>query len=897
MWHNDAGLVVSPFNRTIPSVIDEPCEYTNSSTQHQHPKKRPDDLIWLAFYPIRDVNSGPLFSVLSVTREEIHNAIEEVPNGDGPAKYRLKEDLRNSWAQLEDSLLSVVESLMAPQSQIYPPIQYPRWPHQYGYKDANKSREGVLNAVRGAKGAFRMLAAVLSFALSLWLTPYEDDCFEKAFTYLSTRPHDPIPRVWLDSLARSSVCNLAPGTRPGAFINPYTSRWGRAFEFFCRASVPIWILWGENYKEKVKSISDPCMANTYLPNDKIIEQAKMTTLEYSQLILPGRRNYRPLEGARAPPDAAQSSSGMDLPLDQRRSQGGGPHPSDTSAAREGPAAKDPRANVERGALQKPHETWEMFFARMQEAYERRKTQEDPKTKQQREDHERYAAKHGWSKGSRVFIWEQDDIDASFYRRKPLGRDPEVIEGEWRQTTRHQRFFWGHLNQWDLCPHLPTQPPGAEPVLSEQDLDDLEDEDLHQLETQMNATFSANNEAVGPGMLLTVHATFARHSKIRTLEYDFPHSNIVDYLRLRHGFNATIGGWNPGCHATDKERKDCLARNESALVVKKLLYGPLDVRLEAQTFEAIVDFWNTALNRSLKLADLPMGWDISPTAPEESRLVLNRSIVACERAFGKKDGNDMYILQPGALSKHQSEWFVATPDATTVLLVYRSGWQTMFEIARGLLDLGIPFRTVIKMRKSQFQQRPSSFDSQGLGYRPNDFAPKPIDYLEYTEMRDEVLKSYVGRAIRMAGGLVGRIAAEIVPDVDVFAGPVYKDEVVADSVGDFCFVDDCLEDERLDVVCGVFRVQLNHQNQHAHSKSSFWPQHSTWLQSGLAGDQWTPRAEEFYRQRLKDFEDGRFNIFSSREWKTKHKMDVKALTSVRTTSRELASSFVRLPSLV
>lgn len=913
MWHNDAGLVVSPYNRTLPAEIDEPLEYTNSSSKYQHPKKRSDEVIWLAFFPIRDVNRGPLFSVLGITREEGHASIEEVLSGDGPVKYRLVDELRRSWAQLEDSLIDVVESLMDEQKQC-PPIQYPRWPQMYGYRDAHKTREGALNAIRGAKGAFRMLAAVVSFALSLWLTEYEDDCFERAFSFLANRARDPVPRVWLDALATSSICDFKPGARPGAFVNPFTSCWAPGFKYFVRACVPIWLLWGDNWR--IKQVAHPFMLEHYCPPADWVEMAKKTELEFSRVILPSEKNYVPREGAQPAPNynknyrTPQSSTPI-APWDPRRSPEHdlpNPHTSNTtpkntyhSNSAASPTNVVPSGleneNVERAAIvnrgsgQKAYETWEEFAERMAAQAELIKTKESPREKQSRESREQYAAKSGWSNKSKVFVWEQDQFDKAFYRRTAIAQNAEVYEDLWYQTTPYQRRYWGHLNQWDVCPHLPNQPPGAKPILSEQELDDLEDDIYHLPMQPISTEFpKVTNEDVGPAMLQTVRAAFARGADLQIEEYHFPHASIIQYLRFRHGFDAEIGTWNPRCHS---EGSHILNHDEGAVVVKKLLYEPIRTELSIQTSTAIVDFWNTALNLTPTLESLPSAWDISPAAPEDILLVCNRNIVACQRVFGKNN-KDMFILLPGIRSQHQSEWFVATSDATTVLLVYRSNWGTMIEIARGLLELGIPFRTVVEMSKSKVPSTPWSYNSAGLGYRPSDFHFTEDDYLQYIYTRNQVLKSSYGRAVRMAGGITGRIAAEIVPEAEVLGGPVYCNEVIG-KLGDVCYVDDKLDDESLDMVCGTYRITLKNA-ENSHSKTSLWPRYNQWFSTGLAGDQWSPRAEEFYQQRVRDFENGTFVLHNSKEWKIKYRFDVKPLSGVLASSQALASNFIRNSSL-
>jgi hypothetical protein len=42
-----------------------------------------------------------------------------------------------------------------------------------------------------------------------------------------SRTVDPISPIYLDYLRDSAICKISPGFRPGGFLNPYTTTWGR----------------------------------------------------------------------------------------------------------------------------------------------------------------------------------------------------------------------------------------------------------------------------------------------------------------------------------------------------------------------------------------------------------------------------------------------------------------------------------------------------------------------------------------------------------------------------------------------------------------------------------------------------------------------------------------------
>jgi hypothetical protein len=157
---------------------------------------------------------------------------------------------------------------------------------------------------------------------------------------------------------------------------------------------------------------------------------------------------------------------------------------------------------------------------------------------------------------------------------------------------------------------------------------------------------------------------------------------------------------------------------------------------------------------------------------------------------------IYILRPTRNSRDTSPWYIALWSATAVTLVYRKGWSTMLEIARGLLELRVSFSTVVE--QSTVPPPKTRRESKGLGKRPAKYWVTMADLNAYKQRRNKILLSSAGRAIRLCGGLVGRIAAELVPDVQVLSGPIMCDSIIAQADGVY-FVDDGVSDELLDCI--------------------------------------------------------------------------------------------------
>jgi len=147
-------------------------------------------------------------------------------------------------------------------------------------------------------------------------------------------------------------------------------------------------------------------------------------------------------------------------------------------------------------------------------------------------------------------------------------------------------------------------------------------------------------------------------------------------------------------------------------------------------------------------------------------------------------------------------------------------------------------------------------------------------------------------MRLLGGIVGRLAAEVVPDYDILDGPNLVDVEVVGRHGNSEFVDDAVGDEQLDIVSGVYFVKStsnSHNKQESHL--SWFPKHGTWLASGLAGDQWLPLAEEWYQSRLSAFDNGTFRLETGTAWKSSIRRSRPSTEGILVGSERLVAEFI------
>lgn len=131
-------------------------------------------------------------------------------------------------------------------------------------------------------------------------------------------------------------------------------------------------------------------------------------------------------------------------------------------------------------------------------------------------------------------------------------------------------------------------------------------------------------------------------------------------------------------------------------------------------------------------------------------------------------------------------------------------------------------------------------------------------------RTEILESRLGRVTRLPGGLVGRIASEIVPDVRVLEGPAIYDEIVARD-GSVYYLEDGIANDTLDCISGVYHIYTNNaENTIGHV--SWWQEHDIFMRSGCFSDQWTPGPEKFYVTRRDMLRGETFAVAPASTWR-------------------------------
>ncbi|PPR03965.1 hypothetical protein CVT26_001217 [Gymnopilus dilepis] len=897
-WHPVSGLITSPRSKLTPDTL------SGNPFDHSRPRKLEDGDIYLAFVPRSRCAEGLAFACLDWPDAKLSQRIGR--DEDLPGKWRLSWGISKDWNSLEKTLMTIATRLIwgHPLREIFPEINLPASPSSYDYLKVHDSRTEAFDAARRARDAFPFLIGLVSFAFALWLTEYEHDCMEAAIAHILEHDRHNLPPAFLDMLKSSVACDFSPGIRPGAFLIPYDTLWGPLLGRFTRANVPIWLLWGDKISSKtVERLGDRGM-EFYLPPKEVIAAAKaraglrdiplptpVVQSTISTQVLPPASStavvaVSPPADPSSPAEVWNEQAGYDSEDDMMDVDGGG------GGADEAPPSEPPpvrqlslaernaiRANVIRGSGQKAGEDPLMVFMRHlkeQREYEKNET----RLQKERRLNQARANRTWYTDTSSVYTWEQDLDDPTFWRRRLLEKRERY--DEFKSAEPWQRWYWSYNNTWDLMFYEEKPPADYKPPTTWQNNGDSDDENGVEPYAFMNRVVP-ESVPTPTSSLQTLAATNiaddARASLQRacnrptaqSIDYSIPFSNLANHLRIRYGFNVD----DPIAFAATLGNVDAASRKakfKAALrVLGYLSAHPGLVTMSVAAELSVASFAGTLGSASLadEYIGMKLAWDIwSDFVPVNQGIRVQMVSSALERTSSKP----LYVLRP---LRHSSTWLVATTSATVVLLVLRKNWPSSQDIASGLLEMGIRFHTVVERpknaateRKARVAARANSSDEEkqdGLGVREHGYAPDQVDYTAYLASRRQLLLGPRGRALRLVGGIVGRIASETVTDQSVLQGPIFCDTIIGTS-DTMEYVDDGVSLRDCNIVCGVYSVTRK-DGIGKPAQRSWFPQRTLWEnQCGLHDEQWLPDAETWYRTLVTKFQNGIYNVPKAREWK-------------------------------
>ncbi|KAJ7437629.1 hypothetical protein B0H11DRAFT_1935835 [Mycena galericulata] len=258
------------------------------------------------------------------------------------------------------------------------------------------------------------------------------------------------------------------------------------------------------------------------------------------------------------------------------------------------------------------------------------------------------------------------------------------------------------------------------------------------------------------------------------------------------------------------------------------------------------------------------------------------------------------FDPAGLSEEDQRLCILLRSAATTLQIVRMGWgydSNLQEIVHELLGRGVEFRLCTQAPAGSEPCVPIFPRQSGLGFRPAGYHPTSLDYRIYCRQRDNFLASPRGRAARFAGGIIGRLARDVVFDDRACLGPTERclrnrRAFVGTVKSSTAYWDDALTPQEIDLICGAYILPtgmiaiLLLQTQLTSS------QDSPLRQKRMAGG--PPDCERWFQKRVKLLEKNQAPLWTQTQWKHKIRFMQKS-RDVALANERIAANILALDS--
>nr|VWO99258.1 N/A [Ganoderma boninense] len=739
-------------------------------------------------------------------------------------RYALSEDVLTAWMDLEQSLYAVSETLLLHISKI-PEAKFPFdafWPlpSECGYRKEHPTFQSARKAVLRSRDAFFLLASrcTLAIALFQYRFPAEDP---PAWTCVLMDRGVPAP--WIDELRASPIADLSSGIRVGAFIDPLPGPactvWMTHIPCMIAANLPTYIAWPTLNGRLDASLcgqilrDHPCLA-TYLPSSA---------------------DEAPIVPTLADPKAFQPFfRWTDIVQDSRPSPAGSPFPTHSAEVLSG---------LPHGPGQRPGETCQQFFSRREAEGKRRTEAETAENRAKRLQRAANAASYSCPvRPTTTFLWiEVGDVDGgvpwyllqSDYRKVVRF---SAVRDLWKMYPDSHKRYDPWRDEWDICPKLSDEPL----------VDDLSDDDE-------NFGFPLSIPQQPPDdnpLSLPGPATIA-HSFQADLQRLYGAEEFAGHVFVSEGFEKIAYyryGVVLGAPLVPQQGPEYSAFNR-ANVQKYFGLLTTDIHPAGLHVPALSAFLSVTLDRSTNGMIPATVWDLDHNCPQYL-LKVGQANPTLRLDLWKLSGVEYYRV------RYEGEpdcWFdVLVGPMTAVELLRRGYIHSRASAIELMVQNGVAFRTPYYLdRRDMFSPRLSPF-GDALGWRPRGFTATRYDYGQYIAQAYQVLHQPRGRAAVLYGGIVWRLALEILgsdaagravtgPSEDVF----HFGQEFLPRQGDALY-DDSLTPGEIDIVCGVYKLPTQDSKPEL---LSWWPRPNVFNTSGLAFGYWTPWCESWFQRRI------------------------------------------------
>jgi hypothetical protein len=803
---NSSALIKPPYNMSRIDMADDPSPYEGATLRWSL-----NSMPQLGYCLQSPRYQGPLLQRLAYTPSTLPIVYDY--------GWRLSRNVADSWWSLEECLLAITVELFTSASVFHSlDFAYFRKPSQYGYRRAFTKRHRARNCCMNAHDAFVPLMALCSYAISL--TPSFTDENPKWVSKLEEKNIHP---EWIQMLKTSQLADFSVDNKRVGVIVQHNCTWRNRIPNMIRANVPLWFLWNDP-----THFSDlPWLYKQCCPTREEVNEARLSAQ--------WREEAKNVASTQYDSTVHDDSTAASLPINEQF-----PKP-------------DPFSGQKRG------ETMDEFFARQAARHVLMESNESAAERRSRLDRERAARDHhcpGRGASTRCFTWEEID---GFMMRTYLVRS--AVEDCWDSYTNSQRRFDSFYNEWDLA--IEFDPDAS--VDDDQYEHDVDDMFIRSDTPPPPPPYPPSPSPPTAIFTNDITATYRNnisdgspyHNEVGDMTIQNAGQDPLDYVLFwRFGYN-----WDGVSSFTFSKPTPMLPPWKHTQKTLTDIESEVDIK-EQFAITNFVDY--LVCNRTVPSAL----WDLNSDNPYPLYQNINPKLVVNPKSF---DNTTYYLIQPAyPPSSNHSSWNLIVHDPATALECCRRDLgPSVIDVAKVFLLAGKPFSTRIHSDgRHRAPVRPlRRSDPVRLGWRRMGYRGDSHDYAGYENRRTAFLAQPHGRAAALKGGIVWRLTinsielnhACIGPSDDVFE---YGDVITSDLNGEELW-DDALSEDELDLICGVYKVQTQHNQT---SDSSWWPKHSVWMASGLNVGYWSVGCETWFQMRLDSIRNGTAGLRTAAEWR-------------------------------
>ncbi|KAJ2911590.1 hypothetical protein MD484_g8825, partial [Candolleomyces efflorescens] len=841
---NRRGFWVCVHQRPLPLGSDprEPADprlYIPGHLQNTYP--------WDAFNLTKGFSDDRLFGMLVMPRSRLEGCMVQNKLG----QWMLPLKMRRSWSSLEEKLSVVIDAIQAAHTVPSPALNLPAWPSKEGYTHAHGTKNRAVDAAVRSITAFGEVSSFAAFCFSRWKTSSETSPFEPITIHLLSQTS--VGHAWLDHLFKSPVGLIAPEGRTGTMVDLLSTPWYESLHVWAEYGVPLWIWLTEDPETNFRQSGfDQNVLKSWLPSRDDLQKAFTKTFPS----LP------------PPQNSPNQVSVVRLTEWQRQAwlagQGTGETPEIFfNRMRQEMAQQQDRAHAPEHP--RPPPKWEKIHEASGIRYYHWRWMGASSLRYHVVDISKARALYEAHAPSQMFFNQYDNsIDLHWMLDHEAGPTIFDAPGSHDSISLPYEQYQKTLSHTEAS-HLYERRHRSEPVHSsgcsnpDDDDDDDDDSDMDVANPPSQAT-APSQESLPPQ-----DAT----------------SYVTVVLQKRLGY-------------TQGSNSHSLNPNAKAVVVHNVFGVKLDDSIPTSFDFATSDVINSLLFHG-PLSSLPPRWDIStrsvaPLNWETFPLLIARGSMA--------EGNNhlrRYII--GIRTKPlQEQWFVVVLySATSVLQIIRFGWTGILEIVRESARRGIKFRTAKYLAPGEADPRIPKVERVGLGVRYED-SNWAEEYREYERIRDDFLRGPRGKIALMMGGVIGRLARDVVNVKDVTRPPLSPSRQQGDlvAIASERLFGDALTDVEIDILVGTYRMrrkEMKSPGDKLEYLAQWWPGPAVWEKGGLSIGEWSPRCKEWFEKHRNNLRLGKQGPKPRGKWHNDLRLS-RETQKVWSEYEELAAQFLR-----